>query len=159
MLEWIGADYNTLHMDLKFGRISSWQQYTLAYPNQPDNGAQYYQINDSNPNNPVITMGNRTKFLRQYFKFIRSGAKRIEAVSGNPNFDPVAFTHNNKYVVVVKASAGGSFNIVGLSAGTYGIKYTTNSQYNFDYPDATISAGQLLTTNIPASGVITIYAK
>jgi hypothetical protein len=30
MLEWIGADYNTLHMDLKDGNNSSWQQFTLA---------------------------------------------------------------------------------------------------------------------------------
>lgn len=160
MLEWMGADHNTLHTDLKTGRNSSWQQFTLAYPDVPDNGAQYYLINDSNPNNPVITMGSRTKFLRQYFKFVRSGAERIEAQSGNANFDPLAFINTNgKYVVVVKATSGGSFNIQGLPAGTYGIKYTTASEYDVDRPNATINAGQTLSTNIPAAGVITVYAR
>jgi len=160
MLEWIGADYNTLHEDLKFGRNSSWQQFTFGFPNEPDNGAQYYLINDTNPNNPIITIGSRTKLLRQYFKFIRSGAQRIEALTGNQNFDPLAFINaNGKYVVVVKASAGGSFNIHTLPAGTYGIKYTTESQYNVDLPDVLIGSGQQLTTNIPAAGAITIYAR
>jgi hypothetical protein len=162
MLEWIGADYNTLHQDIKVGRVSSWQQFTLAGPTSwgPDSGDRYYIINDSNVNNPTIIMGSRTKFLRQYFKFIRPGAERIDAASGNTNFDPLAFINTNgNYVVVVKASTGGSFNIIGLPSGTYGIKYTTASQYDFNLPDASISVGQTVTTNIPSSGVITVYKK
>lgn len=162
MLEWIGADYNTLHQDIKQGRVSSWQQFCLAGPTSwgSDSGDRYYIVDDSNISAPVITMGSRTKFLRQYFRFIRSGAQRIEAVSGNSNFDPVAFINTNgKFVVVVKAAANGSFNIQGLPAGTYGIKYTTNSQYNIDLTDVSIAGGQTLTTGIPAAGVITVYAK
>src|SRR4030095_3845796 len=45
MLEFIGADYEMLHQDLKEGWASSWQQYTLAYPTN-DDGAQYFVIND-----------------------------------------------------------------------------------------------------------------
>jgi hypothetical protein len=162
MLEWISADYNTIHQDLKQARNSSWQQYTLAGPLSwgPDNGDRYYLIDDSSTTNPIITMGSRTKFLRQYFKFIRTGAQRIEALSGNTSFDPLAFINTNgKYVVVVKTAAGGSFTIQGLAAGTYGIKYTTASQYNIDLPDVTLTPGQSLTTNIPAAGVITVYAR
>jgi Bacterial Ig domain len=162
MLEWIGADYNTLHQDLKSGRNSSWQQFTLAGPLSwgPDNGDRYYLIDDTNTANPIIAMGSRTKVLRQYFKFIRDGAQRIEALTGNASFDPVAFINTNgKYVVVVNAATSGSFNVQGLPAGTYGIKYTTASQYNIDLPDLNLTAGQSLTTNIPTSGVITVYAK
>lgn len=160
MLERIGADYLNLHEDLKIGRNSSWQQYTLAFVGVPDNGAQLYNINDTNVNNPIITMGSRTKFLRQYFKFIRSGAVRIEALTGNFNYNPLAFINTNgKYVVVVKAQTSGSFSISGLPARTYGIKYTTASQYDADLADVTITSGQLLTTSIPATGVITIYGK
>lgn len=160
MLEWIGADHNTLHQDLKFGRVSSWQQYTLAFPNQPDNGAQYYLINDSSPNNPVISIGSRSKFLRQYFRYVRTGAQRIEAVTGNPNFDPVAFINSNgRYAVVVKALSGGAFGIQGLPAGTYGLKYTTGSEYGVDLPDVVVVPGQTLTASIPTAGVITIYAR
>jgi hypothetical protein len=162
MLEWIGADYNTLHQDLKSVRNSSWQQFTLAGPISwgPDNGDRYYIIDDTNTANPIITIGSRTKVLRQYFKFIRSGARRIEALTGNANFDPVAFINpNGKYVLVVKAMANGSFNVQGLPGGIYGIKYTTASQYNIDLPDLTITNGQALTTAIPNEGVLTIYRK
>ena len=160
MLEFIGADYSTLHADIKTGRNSSWQQFTLAFPNQPDNGGQYYVIDDSNITSPVITMGSRTKFLRQYFKFIRAGAQRIEALTGNASFDPLAFVNTNgKYVVVVKASGSGAFNIQGLPAGLYGIKYTTDNQYDIDLSDVSISGGQTFSAAIPAAGVITIYAK
>jgi hypothetical protein len=160
MLELIGADYLKLHTDLKLGNNSSWQEFTLAFRNQPDNGAQYYLVDDSNPNNPIVTMGGRTKFLRQYFKFIRSGAQRIGATSANSSFDPLAFINTNgNYVVVVKATTGGTFNILGLPAGTYGIKYTTASQYDVDLPDAVINAGQSLTTSIPTVGVLTVYRR
>ena len=160
MLEWIGADYNTLHEDLKAGRNSAWQQYTIAFPNEPDNGAQYYLINDSDPNNPTIVLGSRTKFLRQYFKFVRSGAQRVEATSSNVALDPLAFVNTNgKYVVVVKSTAGASFSVGGLPGGVYGVKYTTPSEYDVDLPDRTISDGQSLSASIPSGGVITLYAR
>lgn len=162
MLERIGADYVALHQDIKMGLNSSWQQFTLAGPTSwgPDDGDRYYIIDDAVVSNPVISIGSRTKFLRQYFKFVRSGARRIQALTGNSNFDPVAFINTNgKYVVVVKASGNGSFSIQGLPTGTYGIKFTTASQYNIDHPDATITTGQTLSTSIPATGVITIYQR
>jgi hypothetical protein len=165
MLEWNGgADHNTLHKDLTMGRNSAWQQFTLAFGSTgtpADTGGNYYNLflSQTTPQ-LIVQMGSRTKFLRQYFKFIRAGAQRIEATTSNTNFDPVAFINKDgKYVTVVKASAAGTFTINSLAPGSYGIKYTTASQYNIDYPDQNIVAGQSLTTNIPAAGVITIYAK
>jgi hypothetical protein len=159
MLEWIGATDTTLHKDLKIGNNSAWQQFTLAYPTT-DNGAQYYYITGADSGNPQVMMGSRTKRLRQYFKFIRTGAVRVEASSADANFDPVAFRNaNGKYVVVVQAKAGGSFSTAGLPAGKYGLKYTTGSQYDVNLPDVTIGGGQAVRGSIPASGVITVYAK
>jgi hypothetical protein len=162
MLEWVGADYDTLHQDLKVARNSSWQQFALAGLASwgPDTGGAYYVVDDSNVSAPQIIMGSRTKYFRQYFKFVRPGAQRIDAVTGNTNIDPLAFINTNgKYVVVVKSTAATSFNVQGLPAGTYGIKYTIGGQYDTNLPDATIALGQLVTTNIPGSGVITIYGK
>ncbi|HZQ09290.1 MAG TPA: hypothetical protein VFD70_22120, partial [Anaerolineae bacterium] len=160
MLEHIGSGYEDLHNDLKRGRNSAWQQFTLAYPSLDDSGAQYYMIDDHDPNNPNIIMGSRSKFLRQYFKFIRSGAVRIEAATTDGNFDPLGFINRDgKYVVVVKAGGAGDFGIQGLPAGQYGINYTTDSQYDVNLPDATINSGQLLSAAIPSKGVITVYAK
>ena len=157
MLEHIGSGYQDLHEDLTVGDNVAWQQFTIAYPTG-DNGAQYYVVN--NPSNPTVGMGTRTKFLRQYFKFIRAGAERIEATTTDGSFDPVAFINTNgKYVVVVKVNNGGNFTIDGLPAGTYGIKYTTDSVYDFDHPDIPITQGQGLSTSIPAGGAITVYQK
>lgn len=157
MLEHIGSGYQDLHTDLKIGRNSAWQQYTLGFCTD-DNGAQYYWLDRSDPNNHRIVMGAKTRFLRQYFKFIRSGAVRIEATGNNTNFDPLGFINQDgKYVVVVKANLGGSITIEGLPAGVYGIKYTTNRHYDINLPNQTIQNGQSINTSIPESGVITIY--
>ena len=162
MLEWIGADYNTLHEDLKLARNSSWQQFTLAGPLiwGPDDGSRYFLIDDANTASPTIITGSRTRFLQQYFRFIRSGARRIEAASSSVNFDPLAFINRNgKYAVIVKAAAIGALSILNLPAGNYGVKYTTAAEYNIDLPDVSIVAGQPLNANIPTAGVITIYAR
>lgn len=167
-LEHINADVEELQTDLKAGNNSAWSQFTLGYPNYPgntDDGGFYYIVNYPDVNNPdpnqyQVSITSRTKFLRQYFKYIRAGAVRIEASTTNGTFDPVAFINTNGgYVVVVKAAGGGSFSVQGLPAGRYGIKYTTDSQYDVDAPDVTVSAGEALSAQIPARGVITVYAK
>jgi Glycosyl hydrolase family 30 beta sandwich domain len=170
MLERIGATYSTLHDDLSVGENSAWQQYTLAYPS-PDDGSHYFVVLNPASPNPIIDMATRTKFLRQYFKYIRAGAVRIGAQTGNSNFDPVAFRNSDgRQVVVVNAETGGSFTVHNLPAGTYGMFYTTGdcvvtngvcnvTAYNVNLPDQTITGGQPISTGIPAAGVITIYRK
>ncbi|MEO7966603.1 MAG: glycoside hydrolase family 30 beta sandwich domain-containing protein, partial [Gemmatimonadaceae bacterium] len=98
--------------------------------------------------------------LRQYFRYVGLGAVRVGATSANNTFAPVAFRNTNgKYVVVVKATAGGSFSVGGLPAGKYGIDYTVAGDYKHALPDVTVSGSQALTTSIPAAGVLTIFAK
>ncbi len=165
-LEHGGADYNELHDDLKYAQVSAWEQYTLAF-NTSDNGYQYYVINTSGTTpQTMVTPGSRTGLLRQYFKYIRKDAQRIEATSQNSNLDPLAFINaDGKYVVVIKSPnfANSSFTVSSLPAGTYGISYvrtdgsTANQQTNL--PDQTIASGALLSTQMPSQGVITIYQK
>jgi hypothetical protein len=160
MLELVGATYDDLHEDLTLGRNSSWQQFSLAYCNPDDAGGKYYGVDTSNPNNPIVTMMSRSRFLRQYFLFVRLGAVRIGALSGDGRFNPVAFRNpNGKIVVVVKAADGGSFEVRRLPAGTYGRKYTTFQQYNIDLADVSVGASGTLSASIPATGVITIYQR
>jgi hypothetical protein len=163
MLEWIGAGYSQLHDDLTLGMNSSWSQYTIAKPyywGSSDDGSAYYLINDTNPDSPTLILASRTKFLRQYFKFIKPGAVRIMATSDNDVYNPVAFINTDgKYVVVVKANQAGDLGIQGIPAGSYGIKYTTKGQYDINLLDVTIESGQSLSANIPDTGVITLYAK
>ena len=157
MSEHIGSSYDDLHKDIKIGKVSSWQHYGWL---------GYFLIDKSDPQHPVITLKEISKFFRQYFKFIRKDAVRIDASSDNSNFDPLAFINKGgKYVVVVKTLTGGSMIIKGLPAGKYGIKYTTDDgsgnakEYDVDLLDSNLSAGQDLNTSIPDKGVITIYNK
>ena len=159
MLEHIGSGYEDLHKDLKIANASAWQQFTLAFPTS-DNGAQYYVIDNVESSAANVRIGNRTRFLRQYFRYIRRGARRIEATTRNTDFDPVAFINaDGSYVVAIKADSGGEITIAGLPAGSYGVNYATLDDYNVDGPVENISDGEVLLTGIPDRGVLTVYQR
>ncbi|MGH7693829.1 MAG: Ig-like domain-containing protein [Gemmatimonadaceae bacterium] len=162
MLEHGGSGHEHLHEDLTFGNVSAWQQFGLAFCGTIDSGSMYFLVSGAKvgENNPVVNIGRMTRYLRQYFRYVALRAVRLGATSSDARFAPVAFRNaNGKYVVVVKASAGGSFTVGGLPGGTYGIDYTTPADYMKPLPDVTITGAQSITTAIPDSGVITIFAK
>jgi hypothetical protein len=169
MLEHWAEGFNnflTLHEDVKVGRNSAWEQSTLVARDDPTGlGISYFTT--ANPT--VHTPSAPTKFTQQYFRYVRTGARRKDATSNSSNFDPLAFQNTDgKYTVIVKANSAGSLSIQGLPAGTYGVYHTTsasanpndpNPAYAVSNPDQTITQGQALSTSIPAYGVLTVYAK
>lgn len=162
MLEHGGSGYEDLHEDLTLANVSSWEQFGLAFCGDRDIGGNYFPIYGASlgKNVPDVRTGAMTKYLRQYFRYVALGAVRIGATSTEAQWEPVAFRNpNGKYTVVVKANAGGTFSVGGLPAGTYGIDYTTANAYMQALPDAAVSAGQTLTTAIPGTGVLTIFAR
>ena len=160
MLEHVGSTYADLHEDIETGMVSEWQQYTLAWCDANDPGGRYYLVDPSNLANPVITLASRAKFLREYFLYVRMGAVRVGAASGSQSFQPLAFRNTNgRFVVVVKATSGGSFEVHDLPAGTYGMEFTTDAQTGVDLANVTIGAGGIVPATIPAAGVITIYQR
>ncbi len=162
MLEHGGSGHDHLHEDLTLANVSAWQQFGLAFCGVNDTGGMYMLVAGAQvgQNSPVVNTARMTKFLRQYFRYVRLRAVRVGATTSDARFAPVAFRNaNGKYVVVVNASAAGSFSVGGLPAGTYGIDYTTASQYMQPLPDVTISGSQSISTAIPLTGVLTIYAK
>jgi hypothetical protein len=159
MLEHIGADYHELHEDLGVGGVSAWQQFTLAFPTR-DNGAQYYIVDSAGPAGAGIRIGQRTRFLRQYFRYIRSGAVRIGAATSDADFDPLAFVNpDGAFVVVVKAQRGGEFGIQGLPAGRYEVTSTTPRAPDMRVGSFTLDEGEVLRTSIPARGVLTVFGS
>jgi hypothetical protein len=159
MLEWWDAQctYERLHKDLTLGMNSAWQPAVIR---------GLFDINDSDPQNPTVAIAGRTKFWRQYFKYVRLGAARVAASSDSGTFAPIAWVNENgKAVVVVKAGSAGSFSVQGIPAGIYGIKYTwgTNASnptaYDVDVADVQIGEGGTVSASIPGKGVITIYEK
>jgi Big-like domain-containing protein len=162
MLEHIGSDVNDLIEDLTMGRNSAWQEYTLAFCSATgsDNGSSYLIINTSNPSAPTLATASRAKYLQQFFRYVRLNAVRVGATSASGTFIPVAFRNENgKFAVVVKATAGGSFQVAGLPAGTYGVRYTTASTFDAALADVAIGAGQNVGANIPAAGIISVFAR
>lgn len=142
--------------------MSAWKQFGLAFCGTNDGGGLYFLVAGAKlgENTPVVNTARLTKFLRQYFRYVTLRAVRVGATTADARFAPVAFRNaNGKYVVVVNATAAGSFTVGGLPAGTYGIDYTTAADYMRPLPNLTITGSQAITTNIPAVGVLTIYAK
>ena len=109
---------------------------------------------------PVIRMGSRTRFLAQYFRYVRRGAVRVEASSQDSQLDPLAFVNaDGRFVVVIKARAGRQFTISGLPPGSYAISYTTDDEYGAEGARQTIISGEdVVAATIPGSGVLTVYA-
>ncbi|HSK18815.1 MAG TPA: Ig-like domain-containing protein [Longimicrobiales bacterium] len=166
MTEHIGSGYVHLHEDLKLARNSAWQQYTLAGCAPNDTGGRHFLIDASNPTNPIVRLASRSQYLRQYFKYIRRGATRVDATTGRSGLDPLAFINSNgKYAVVVKSGGASNFTIGGLPPGRYGVSYTTGpddhtvSQFGVELPEIVLEAGKALSTGIPGRGVLTVYAK
>lgn len=165
MLEHIGSGIDDLIEDVTVANASSWMQYSAAFcgnRDNPDNQGVYYQINQTDPNNPKINITDHSKLLRQIFFYVRRGAVRLGATSGNPNdLVPLAFRNaNGKFAVVVRAKRGASFAVAGLPAGTYGINFgTTGNQWNVSLADQTIGSGGSVNATIPTDGVITIFGR
>ncbi|MCC6774104.1 MAG: Ig-like domain-containing protein [Gemmatimonadaceae bacterium] len=162
MLEHGGSDYEDLHEDLTLANVSSWEQFGLAFCGDRDIGGNYFPIYGASlgKNSPDVRTGAMTKYLRQYFRYVALGAVRVAATSTETPWEPVAFRNpSGAYTVVVKANTGGTFSVGGLPPGTYGIDFTTANAYMQALPDVALTAGQTLTTTIPASGVLTIFAR
>ncbi len=162
MLEHGGSGYEHLHEDLTLANVSAWEQFGLSFCGDRDTGGNYFPIYGASlgKNTPDVRTGEMTKYLRQYFRYVALGAVRVGATSTEAQWEPVAFRNpNGTYTVVVKANAGGAFTVGGLPAGTYGVDFTTANAYMQALPDVAVTAGQNLTTAIPATGVLTIFAR
>lgn len=163
MTEKIGASHLDLYDDLISGHGVAWQQFTIAFPytGWTDIGAEYFEVNTTTW---AVTLNTRTKYLRQYFKYIRAGAVMKGVTNRSTTLLGVPFVNNNgAYVVPVKCTAGGTFDVLGLPAGTYGIRYTTGdgtsapSAYDTALTTQTITAGGAVNVVMPAAGIVTIF--
>ena len=148
-----GANYLNLYEDLTRANVSAWEQGVLV-----DFNNCVSQILKRENGGMLCPLTNLT---RQFYKYVRPGAVRIQADAAAPYF-PTAFVNaDGKYVVVVVTDSGsGQFSISGLPAGTYGVYRTAASTFvTTNDPDVTIGAGQNLVATMPDVGAITVYAK
>ncbi len=159
MLEHIRSGYASLHEDLKVGRNSAWQQFTLGGPEAKNSGGSYFLL-AGDPARPRVVPADRTRYLRQLFAYVRAGAVRVGATSDQAGFDPLAFVHpDGGMVVVVEARRRGRFEVEGLPAGTYEVSYTLGrsdasppAQEAAILPAARVREGRRLSVRVPAAG-------
>jgi hypothetical protein len=152
MLEHIGSGVDDLYKDLTLANASAWQQFTLAFPTS-DNGAQYFTISGS-----TVSMGSRTKQLRQYFRYVPLGAQRVAASSASSGVRPVAFLNpNGGMAVVLHVDAAGSYSVAGLRPGTYNVEITNNAGTRSTLPAVTATAGGSVSVSPSSTGVLTLY--
>jgi hypothetical protein len=160
MLEHIGSGYEDLYKDLALGNASAWQQFTLAFPSSTDDGGKYYLIDTTAAGGPRVVMGNRTRYLAQYFRHVRAGAVRVGATSSRGGVEPLAFVNaDGRAVVVVKTAGGATLAVSGLPAGRYRVTSTTASTTAADGGTFDVAPGGSLSTSIAAAGVVTIAAE
>ena len=152
MLEHIGSGVEDLYKDLTIANVSAWQQYTLAFTGTEDKGGALYVVMGTTP-----VIGSRTVDLRQYFRYVRAGARRVAATSDQGAIRPVAFTNvGGAPVLVLHATIGGTIVIKGLRPGTYGV---SSSKSAVDL--GTTAAGQdgEIRVLLPVPAIYTVYAR
>lgn len=119
MLEHIGAGADELYDDLTRGNVSAWQQFALSWPDA-DTGAHYFILDPAKPAGERATLSSTGSYLRQYFRALRPGARRIGADTSDGDFRPIAARNaDGRVAVVVRADRAGRLSIEGLTAGAY----------------------------------------
>ncbi|MBL8962169.1 MAG: hypothetical protein JNJ98_20065 [Gemmatimonadetes bacterium] len=128
MLEHIGAGFDGLYQDLTVAHVSAWEQFTLAYcgrRSQPGSGGVYYQVDQSNPQQPRVNITYEARLLRQVFAWVRPGAVRIGAVSQDTGVRVLAFVDTaGRETVVLRARQPREVRVRGLSPGRYVANYS-----------------------------------
>lgn len=153
MLEFGGATVENLRDDLIKGRVSSWEQYTLAYPTT-DNGYQLFPIVSN-----AVTVGSRTWALLQYFKYVQPGDIRLGVTSTDANVRPTAFQRasDGQRVVILHCDATGTYTVGGLIPNTlYDVTRATSSASASPLGLLQANASGVLTLTVPSISIVTL---
>ena len=158
MLEHLTGDAAELYDDLTRGQVSAWQQYAMVSSipvGAVDDGGAYYLVDVRDPKAPTLRMGDRTRGLAQYFRYVRIGATRIDARSSDGDVKPTAFRNaDGTFVVVLASDEAGPMAVRGLPPGRYLASYTTARETGRELPP-TVSNGTI-SVRLPAAGIMTI---
>lgn len=160
MLEHINADIDELWEDLTVANNSAWQQFALAFCTSGGDAAQYYEIDEGNPTNPIVRLRAESRPFVQIFRHVRRGAVRHDVDVRDSSLASMAFRNaSGKWVVIVRTDGAKTFTVGRLPPGAYGVDYTTDGALKTPLPDVTITGGETATLSIPARGLITIFGK
>ena len=152
------ARINDLVDDLVLGGVSYWTRYHIA-----DRGAG---AASSSVGSYFATDFDATSFLRnaeywrfrQFMRYVRPGAVRIDATSTSSSVRPFAFDRSGTRVVVLinDSSSNVSVTVQGLTPGSYGSSQAVGQTFR-ELGVQTLGPSLAMNLAIPASGILTIY--
>lgn len=144
-----------LHMALVYGGVTAWHAYEL-YRDPSANPAAFELIGMSGPHPSFYTM-------KQYFRYVRPDAVRVDATSSDTNLLVTAFTHAgqgtfttvmiNRDTTVAKTVTCSLTNLSGNVASLQQFR-TSATENCLDVGRVTVSGGNFVAT-IPAQSIVT----
>lgn len=151
------ASINDLMNDLTSGGVSYWTRYHLAgFGSGPSTGG-FGTTFVADVNGTSFWRNSEYWKFRQFMRYVRPGAVRIEATSTNPSMRSFAFDQSGKTTVVLVNSGGEtSCTVQGLSAGSYGVSQAIGGQVYSERGVQSVS-DSTLTIPVPAGSILTIY--
>lgn len=150
--EYMDLTINHLYDDLTLGGVSYWEIYGLG------------QCLQWNLDNTSFSRIRQYWSFRQVIHFVRPGAVRIEAVSGDSNLRVLAFMHDGLMtVVLINGSGSRAVRILNLPVGTYGVCQSVGGGVYQELGLQTVAAPRgkagmgALPITVPSNVVMTIY--
>ena len=141
-----------IYTGLKYGNMSAWVWWQGS---QLDGIGLYNLMNGT-------TAGKKYYVSKQYYRFIRPGAVRIEAISGDPELLVTAFVHetNNTTTVIIINSGTKDKNVIISGEGipdTFSSFMTNPASNNCTQLDD-VTSGTAAGFTIPARTIVTLQA-
>jgi glucosylceramidase len=144
--------------DLLYADVSAWSRFSLAGPSGgPEAGGQYFYVDTAAA---TFKYRSSTWPLRQFFKYVRPGAVRVQASSSDPAVTAVAFRRRQGgFVVVANTSGQIHLSITGLPAGSYGVTWADREGAKPDSMVRTSGSDKALTVTVPGKATVTITSS
>jgi len=155
MTEFDGAQVTHLMDDLTRGGVSYWHRYHLADTSAGSvgGGANYFAA----PHDGTSFLKNHTYFqFRQFMRYVRPGAVRIDATSSHSALRAFAFERSGSRVVVLVNTSGQALaaTVDGIVPGRYGVSQTVGQSFT---ELGAQGVGTSIDVTVAGSGVLTIY--
>lgn len=162
MTEQLDADSRVLREDLEIGRVSTWQQFGLAFcpPADTIKTAGIYitfaETGDSAAASVRLT--SNARFLRHYFRMVKLGAVRVGASSSSASLHANAFVNpDGGMVVVLESERPTTVQLNGLKPGRWRGWWTAADSEGVVEVSVVGSGGQLA-ARLEKPGALTLYS-
>lgn len=147
--EFMNLNMDHMYDDLTLGGVSIWEVYGQGQWIRP------------NYDETSFTRSARYWDFRQVMHYVRPGDVRIEAVSSDPSLRPLAFSRfPNTTLVLLNCTPPQqpcTVYVSGLTRGRYGVCQSVASGVYQEMGPRTIGSTEVLTVNVPANTITTIY--